>query len=408
MPDLPLLERPAHRAWLMRQLERLVDFHRACAGGPAGFRVLGFDGTPLYGDDEMFALHETTRMVHVLALATQLGLPGLRAAIDQGMDFIWQGHRDATQGGYIWGASAEGPVETDKRAYGHAFVLLAGASALRVGHPDAARLIADVTEVIEVRFWEEEFGAVAEEYRADWSEIAPYRGQNANMHMTEALMAAFEATGEREYLRKAMRIAVRIIDRAARKQGWRVAEHFTPSWEVALDYDGDPMFRPGGITPGHALEWSRLLVQLWDLDGQEQDWMMEAARGLFAEATAHGWDTARGGFVYTLGWDNSPKQPLRLWWPNAEAIGASATLFKQDGDAEALAWYGKVWDVVARSFIDHARGGWFPELDEDDRPTEGIFRGKPDIYHAFQACLIPLLPKGVHLSGDMTRALTGG
>lgn len=407
MPELPLIERPAHRAWLLGQINRLVDFHRASAGGPAGFRALSLDGRPLHGTDEVFPLHETTRMVHVMSLASQIGIPGLLGAVDQGMDFLWNSHRDATRGGYFWGVSAAAPVETDKRAYGHAFVLLAGASALRLGHPDAARLIADVTEVIETRFWEEEYGAVSEEYHADWSEIAPYRGQNANMHMTEALMAAYEATGEAHYLTKARRIAHRIIERAAQEQGWRVAEHFDAAWEVDLDYDGDPMFRPAGITPGHALEWSRLLIQLWELDGRGQEWMVRAAKGLFAEATAHGWDDARGGFLYTLGWDNRPLQPLRLWWPNAEAIGAAATLWKLDGDEKAMAWYGKVWEVVARSFIDHERGGWLPELDGTGQPAGAIFAGKPDIYHAFQACLIPLLPKGLQLSGNLTGAQAG-
>ena len=35
---------------------------------------------------------------------------------------------------------------------------------------------------------------------------------------------------------------------------------------------------------------------------------------------------------------------------------------------------------------------WLPELTEDLHPAENLFIGKPDIYHAFQACLIPLFP----------------
>ena len=62
-------------------------------------------------------------------------------------------------------------------------------------------------------------------------------------------------------------IAALIIGRHAREQGWRVAEHFDGEWNVDRDYAGDPMFRPKGTTPGHALEWSRLLVQLWELGG---------------------------------------------------------------------------------------------------------------------------------------------
>ncbi|GKY88816.1 AGE family epimerase/isomerase [Sinisalibacter aestuarii] len=401
MPQ-PLPARPLHRRWLIGQAERLVGFHRASLGGPAGFRMLGQDGQPLHGADEVFQIHDSTRMVHVLSLATQLGIPGLADGIDQGMRFLWSHHRDARRGGYVWGVTADGPARDDKLAYGHAFVLLAAASALRVGHPQAQTLLDDVSEVIEARFWDAEHGAMREEFRADWSGTGPYRGQNSNMHMTEALMAAFEATGARSYLDKALSIADLIVNRTARAQGWRVAEHFDSTWQVDLAYEGDPMFRPAGITPGHALEWARLLVQLHDLSGQAHGWMIEAAKGLFAEATAHGWDTARGGFIYTLGWDNAPLQSLRLWWPNAEAIGAAATLWKHDGDALALDWYAKVWDVVAGHFIDHTHGGWFPELDDKNRPTGAIFAGKPDIYHAFQACIVPLLPPGTHISGDLT------
>lgn len=400
----PLIVRPIHRRWLTAQAERLVDLFRASTGGPAGFRMLGHDGQPMFGADEVFGLHDTTRVVHVFALATRLGIPGLGDGIDQGMAFLKSAHRDPVHGGYFWSVNATGPVRDDKQAYGHAFVLLAASSALRVGHPDAAALLADVTEVIEARFWEDGPGAMAEEFAADWSTLGDYRGQNSNMHSTEALMAAYEATGARAYLDKAVRIAELIINRHARAQGWRVAEHFTRDWQVDLGYAGDPMFRPAGITPGHALEWARLLVQIHDLSGKSHGWMIEAAKGLFAEAVAQGWDAARGGFLYTLDWNNAPLQPLRLWWPNAEAIGAAATLWKHDGDAVALDWYEKVWDVVAGQFIDHARGGWYPELLPDGRPGEAIFTGKPDLYHAFQACLVPLLPTGTHISGDMAEA----
>ena len=68
------------------------------------------------------------------------------------MEFLWNGHRDATNGGYVWGVGGD----DRKQAYGHAFVLLAASSAKLVGHPDADRLLADVTEVLKTRFWEDE------------------------------------------------------------------------------------------------------------------------------------------------------------------------------------------------------------------------------------------------------------
>ncbi len=400
-----LLERPAHRLWLLNQAETLVKLFRGTTGGPAGFRMLGHDCKPMFGADEVFGIHDTTRIVHIFSLATQMGIPGLLDGIDQGMDFLWSAFRDKKNGGYFWSVSAEGPVQAGKQAYGHAFVLLAASSARNIGHPRAQALLDDVTEVIEARFWEEAPGAMAEEFEADWTETGPYRGQNSNMHSTEALMAAFEATGERAYIEKAKRIAHLIINKAARSEGWRVAEHFDRLWQVDRDYSGDPMFRPAGTTPGHALEWARLLVQLHDISGKADGWMVQAAKELFARACETGWDRARGGFVYTLDWDDRPLQPLRLWWPNAEGIGAAATLWKHDSDPMAEDWYAKIWDVVAAQFIDHERGGWYPEILPEGCPGEAIFTGKPDLYHAFQACLVPLLRPGVHLSGNIAEAL---
>lgn len=400
-----LFQDPAHRTRLHDELSRLLHFHRASAGGPLGFRALGHDGRPLFGADETFQIHDTTRMVHVYAVAAQLGLgPAPMEVVDQGMAMLWDTHRDARQGGYCWGVDQHGPVQAVKLAYGHAFVLLAAASALNAGHPDAPRLLADISEVIEAQFWDPAYGVMREEFQADWSEISTYRGQNANMHMTEALMAAHEATGAAGYLDKAVSISRRIIDTHARALGWRVAEHFTIDWQVDRAYSGDPMFRPAGITPGHALEWARLLIQLFDLTGRAEAWMPEAAHGLFAEAVRHGWDRARGGFFYTLDWDNQPLQPLRLWWPNAEGLAAAATLIKHDDDARARDWYRRIWDLLEAHFIDPA-GGWFPELDARDQPGAAIFAGKPDIYHAFQACLVPLLPPGKYMSAPMAGGL---
>ena len=76
-----------------------------------------------------------------------------------------------------------------------------------------------------------------------------YRGQNANMHLTEALMAAFEATGDAACLDKAERIADLLIRRAAAGNGWRLPEHFTEDWQPDADYIGDPMFHPPAPRP---------------------------------------------------------------------------------------------------------------------------------------------------------------
>ncbi len=164
------------------------------------------------------------------------------------------------------------------------------------------------------------------------------------------------------------------------------------------------MFRPAGTTPGHALEWSRLLVQLWHLTGQRHAWMQDSAQALFLHTCEIGWDRPSGGFYYTLDWSDRPSRSDRYWWPCAEGIGAAAVLRRSGGDARFEGWYRRIWDFTARHLIDPANGGWFPELDDSLAPVSRVFTGKPDLYHAVQACLIPLLPP----DGSVIRGLARG
>lgn len=402
------VERPVHRHWLMSQARSLFDLFQIPAFNPrGGFFTLADDGTPnpagpgRSGSERQ--LHDTSRMVHCFSVAHLLGLPGADRIVDHGLRFLWERHRDGANGGYFWGVDDERATTPAKQAYGHAFVLLAASSAKVVGHPDADRLLGDVTEVLLSRFWDAAAGATTEEYAADWRPMGGYRGQNSNMHLTEALMAGFEATGDGRYLVMAERIAALIIDRHAREQGWRVAEHFDASWRVDRDYAGDPMFRPRGTTPGHALEWSRLLIQLWELGGRRHGWMRDAAKALFLKTVEVGWDRGVGGFYYTLGWDDRPDQADRYWWPCAEGICAAAALGSVDPDPAFEAWYRCIWGFVNDHVLDRRFGGWIPELDSTLAPVNRVFVGRPDLYHAVQACIIPLLPA----DGSITRGLQG-
>jgi sulfoquinovose isomerase len=394
-------ESPGHRRWLTAEADALFAFFEPeSIDAAGGFHVLDDAGRALAGERER-ALHVTTRLVHSFSIARLSGRPGASDFVDHGVRALLMRHRDDRHGGYFSSFDADGPRERDKLAYGHAFVLLAAASAKCVGHPDADKLIADISEVIEQRFWEPGPGASAEEFREDWSPFSAYRGQNSNMHLTEALMAAFEATGERGYLGKAERIADLILRQNAAAADWRVPEHFRADWSVDADYRGSDVFRPYGYTPGHALEWTRLALQLWALGGRKLEWLPDAARRLFSQAVAQGWDFSRGGLYYTTEYDGTPRVRDRLWWPLCEGVGAAHFLGALDANAAPEAWYRKFWDFVARHIIDRREGGWRPQLDDSLTPISEYFVGKPDLYHALQACLIPLYPT----EGSLTRGI---
>ncbi|WP_337267031.1 AGE family epimerase/isomerase [Oryzifoliimicrobium ureilyticus] len=403
----PWTSRTYHRQWLLKQADGLFDFFQNNSVNPkGGFFDLDDSGKPLDTEGQVRPVHIAARDVHCFSIGTLVGRPGAADLVDHGMQYIWNHHRDQKNGGYFWSLNNDGPVDSTKQGYGHAFVLLAGSSAKTIGHPLADAMIADVTDVLEKHFWEAEHGAIAEEFQADWSPIdgGSYRGQNSNMHLTEALMAAYEATGDSDYLDKAVSITDLIIRRSAGSVGWRVAEHFNASWQLDKNYRGNEMFRPSGTTPGHALEWTRLVLQLWSLSGRRHDWMPDAAKNLFKEAMSLGWDKQKGGFFYTLDWENRPARREKLWWPACEAAAAAHYLnehFPSDFYEES---YRKIWNAIDRFFIDHENGGWHEELTEDLKPSHSIFPGKGDIYHALQACLIPLFPATASLTKVVTEA----
>lgn len=386
-PILRMAERPFHKAWLLDQAGKLIAFHNRAFNPAGGFFTLGVDGTSL-DNGGVRELHDTCRMTHCYAAAHLLGHPSGAAMLDHGIRFIIDRHRDADQGGYFWSVDDTGPLRADKLAYGHAFVLLAAASAGAAGHPDARALFDDIIGVIRNRFWD---GVMTEQYDRMWQPLDGYRGMNSNMHTLEALLAAHDIWPEDSLRDMALAIAELFVNRHARAEEWVIPEHYDTDWQIDRDYEGDPMFRPGGTTPGHALEWSRLLVQLWQMDGRQKDWLPEAAQALFQNAVSAGWAQDRGAFHYTLNWDGTPLRRANYWWPVAEGAAAAHVLGSIIGGDLFEEWYRRCWQALDARFIDHAQGGWWHEIGEGGQPEQSVFKGKPDIYHALQACLIPLV-----------------
>jgi len=218
-----------------------------------------------------------------------------------------------------------------------------------------------------------------------------YRGQNANMHMAEAFLAAADATGDEAYAGRAVRIAGRIIGEFAAAGNWRVPEHYDSAWRPVPEFNAEqPMqdlFRPYGTTPGHSVEWARLLLQMRDRAGSAGDWMHEAAVNLFDRTVADAWDEQRTGFAYTLGTDGSPFVPDRYHWVIAEAIGAAAYLHAVTGEKSYDRWYQRFWDHAELYVLDHRLGSWRHELTPQNAPGNTAWQGKPDLYHALQATL---------------------
>jgi sulfoquinovose isomerase len=217
------------------------------------------------------------------------------------------------------------------------------------------------------------------------------------MHSIEAYLAVADATGDGRWRQRALRIADRLVNREARAHDWRLPEHFDDGWNLLPEYNRDKPddpFRPYGVTPGHGLEWARLMLHLdaaLKADGSgSPEWLVPAAVALFDRAVLDGWYPEKGGFAYTTDWDGVPVVERRFHWVVAEGIGAAATLERVTGDSRFADWYAVFWDYARDTLIEGY--GWVHEVDEDGTPVGVTWPGRADWYHAVQATLIPRLP----------------
>jgi len=383
------------RAILTREANRLLDF-AARSATPGGFGWLDGEGGLLPRDLELWI---TCRMTHVAALGHLLGRPGFDLLTDHGVTALRTSFHDDEYGG--WFATIDGrtgsPSDSGKQAYGHAFVILAASSAVVAGRAGAGDLLEDALAVHDQHFWDDAEGLARESFDRSFTDSENYRGVNANMHTVEAYLAAADVTGQRRWLERASRITTRVIDGLARNNHWRVPEHFDRNWTPRLDYNVDlpaHPFRPYGATPGHALEWCRLALSLRDALGDEApSWIVPAARSLAECAIADGWSVdGTDGFIYTTDWDGEPVVRQRMHWVLTEALGAAIALERVTGDETWARWFGVWWEYAERNLIDLVHGSWHHELDPANRPSATTWVGKPDVYHAVQATLLPGLP----------------
>jgi len=321
-----------------------------------------------------------------------------RRSAAHGIAFLEEHHRQP-EGGYAWLMSGREVVDGTRHCYGHAFVLLAAAGAAQAGIEGAADLCERTYRLLEERFWRPGDELYVDEISADWSVVSPYRGQNANMHMCEAMLAAYEATLDSKYLRRAETLAGRTCVDLAEPADGLVWEHYrsdwTHDWQYNLD-DPKHLFRPYGYLVGHFVEWSKLLLILAGHESEE--WMLRRAESLFQAGMERGWDDARGRMIYTFAPDGRILDADGYYWVVAEAIASSALLAIRTGRESFWDWYDRLWECAMGRFVDHEHGGWYRILDPDNRRYDDLKSppSKTD-YHPVAACfeVLKRLPQGM-------------
>ena len=385
-----------NKGFLAQMRTDLLKFgqHFPSPGGSAYY--LGDDGAPMPQKNR--DTYVTCRMVHVYSIGTFLGYPGSRELAEQALNGLMGELKDKENGGWYAGLAPGGSFLPNKQCYAHAFVILAASSALLAGIPNAKALLDDALALYDARFWNEEEGLACDTWDTAFTKLDSYRGLNANMHSVEAFLGAADALQEETYRIRAGRIIDHVIGWAEHNH-WRIPEHFSDKWEADLNCNADKPddpFKPYGATPGHGLEWARLITQ-WALSTYGNDSAahpyLSAAENLYRRAIADAWNCdGAPGIVYTTGWDGKPVVHDRMHWVLAEAINTAAVLYRVTGKQEYADDYAAFMAYLDETVLDHKNGSWFHQMDAQNQVMTTVWPGKPDLYHAFQAAAIPYLP----------------
>lgn len=392
---------PENEVFLNTARDNLLAFGTQFPSPDGSSYWLGDDGTPWI--DRNRATWITSRMTHVYALAAMLGVAGADELVAAGIRGLRTALHDDTNGGWYPEITPDGGHVEGKQAYAHAFVLLAASSALLAGNPDAQALLDDAQNVYLTRFWDDETGLSVDTWNTDFTELDSYRGLNANMHSVEACLAVADATGDNAWRERAGRIIDHVIT-WARENNWRIPEHFTSDWQADLEYNADKpddQFKPYGATPGHGIEWARLITQYaLSLHHEEkQQYYIDAAEQLFNRAVSDAWHAdGADGLVYTTDWNGDPVVHDRMHWTLAEGVNTAATLAKATGKLVYADWYATFLAYIDQHLMDHEQGSWFHQLNRNNQVIDTVWPGKSDLYHATQAMMIPLRDPSVSIA----------
>ena len=387
------IDTPENKQFLKEMRDQLLSFGHKFPSPGGGSYYLGDDGTPW--KERPRETWITSRMVHVYSMGSFLGHEGSEELIDAGLKGLKGELHDDANGGWYAGLTADGAILPNKQCYAHAFVILASSSAVLAGRPGAKELLEEALKVYDDKFWNEEEGLSCDTWNTEFTVLDEYRGINANMHTVESFLAAADVLEDEKYRVR----AGRIIDRVA---GWamdneyRIPEHFFSDWAVNLECNKekpDDQFKPYGATPGHGLEWARLITQ-WALSTYKEDngkdKYVELAENLYNRAVADAWNSdGAPGIVYTTGWDGKPIVHDRMHWTLAEAINTAAVLYRVTDKEKYASDYAEFMKYLDEKVLDHVNGSWFHQLDRENNLLGTVWPGKSDIYHALQAVLIP-------------------
>ncbi|SDO26432.1 mannose-6-phosphate isomerase, type 3 [Methylobacterium phyllostachyos] len=319
-------------------------------------------------------LRVQARQIYVFSHAHVLGLaPNGLAVATLGHDFVMRhGFPDGVEKGAVHALAREGAVRDAKRdTYDHAFLLFAFSWYYRAsGRPEVRATIRRLGDAI----WALLRHPGGAGFAIDDSGLDDLH-QNPHMHLFEAVLAAYEATGDAVFLDRAHELFALFRSRMFDPERGVLREFYDARWQPVAGEAGQI------VEPGHHCEWIWLLKRYADCAGET---LCDEAYQLNAFVERYG---RPGGGILLCDevWiDGRAKKLSTRSWPQTEAVKADIALAEARGEPLGPRADATV-DALLDTFLDRwIAGAWIDWVDVGGTPLVQAIPAST-LYHIFLA-----------------------
>ncbi len=313
----------------------------------------------------------TARQIYAFSHGKILGFEDGEKLARHGFEFLTGKSWNGPDKGFARKLTREGgPLDPTPDLYDHAFCLFAFAWFYRATKDLSARdWMHRTLDFIELK--------MRAPHREGFLHELPAKGfrqQNPHMHLTEASLACFEATGEARFSTLARELIDLFSTRFFDLSSQTLAEYFTDDLKRAPGDEGRI------VEPGHQFEWA------WILNSARKTLGLDVAsqiRALFRFAESRGVDAA-GATVNQLRDDGAVLDGGSRTWPNCERIKAAIALWELDGVDPATPVRSAAGLLLDRYLAHHPSGTWIDAFDDKGAPTVSTVPAST-LYHVFLA-----------------------
>ena len=367
--------------------EKLIPFWAAKAVEPkyGGFQTnYDRDGNRTEVTEKSFLAQ--CRCIFSISQAMRLGFgwPEGKAAVQQGLDFLFQHFRDQEYGAYYWIVEEDGSVKDDNKIiYGHSFLIYGLAEyALLTGDETAKAEAIRIFDFLQKQVVDPKHGGYFEHFDRQMNlkkarnDIGAHKSLDVHMHLMEAFTTLYELTQEAKHKQALVEVIDLIFDKMVDPETGTGISMFTADWTPIANVELDTVwgrdrFDEDGkgvdITSyGHNIELAWLYLHAQDILGIPRAQSLDRVLPIYEHTFNNGIDWKNGGIFVEGKKKGAPTERTKEFWQQAEAMVGFLDAYILTQDQRYFEAFTNVHNFVFEKMINWDQGDWYALLDEDD------------------------------------------